>query len=481
LSGGFSPIVFTRSKCYNLKITKKSGKFLFMRTKTFFFCVDCGHRSARWLGRCPGCGSWNSLVEEKEEKPRVLPSGRPAGEPVPVTEVPPVDDERISTGIEELDRVLGGGVVPGSLVLLGGDPGIGKSTLLLQAAFNLSGKTKVLYISGEESVRQVRLRAERLGALSPELFLLAETDVDEIERVLLEFAPAVAVVDSIQTVCKGDLASAPGSVGQVRECAAQLMRLAKSTGMSVFLVGHVTKEGVLAGPRVLEHMVDAVLYLEGDRHQFYRILRGVKNRFGSTNEIGIFEMKSGGLAEVPNPSAHFLVHRLGGGVPGSAVAASLEGTRPLLVEVQALVTPTAWGVPRRMTAGLDSNRVALIAAVLEKRVGLNLAGHDLYVNAAGGVRLEEPAADLAVALALASSYRDVPVEAGLACAGEIGLTGEIRPVTGIEARQKEAFKLGFAKFLMPGRAFECTPSEGGSFTILAAQTLDEALQLALMA
>lgn len=452
-----------------------------MRTKTCFFCAECGHRAARWLGRCPSCGAWNSLVEEREEKLPVLPAGERKGLPVPVTEVPPLDDERISTGIAELDRVLGGGVVPGSLVLLGGDPGIGKSTLLLQAAFNLSRKLRVLYVSGEESVRQVRLRAERLGALSPEIFLLAETDVDEIERVLLDFVPPVVVVDSIQTVYKGNLASAPGSVGQVRECAAQFMRLAKSTGMSVFLVGHVTKEGMLAGPRILEHMVDAVLYLEGDRHQFYRILRGVKNRFGSTNEIGIFEMRAGGLAEVPNPSAYFLVHRSGDGVPGSAVAASLEGTRPLLVEVQALVTPTAWGVPRRMTAGLDPNRVALIAAVLEKRVGLNLAGHDLYVNAAGGVRLDEPAADLAVALALASSYRDVPVEKGLVCAGEVGLTGEIRPVTGIEVRQKEAFKLGFTKFLMPGRAFEGATCDGGGFSILTAETLDRALELALMA
>lgn len=448
-----------------------------MRVKSKFCCQECGHQSTRWLGRCPGCGAWNSLVEELANPPAPTGAAALGGDvPRPVTEVPVLTEERCPTGIGEMDRVLGGGVVPGSLVLVGGDPGIGKSTLLLQVAHLLSRELRVLYVSGEESARQVRIRADRLGALSPGLLLVSETDIDHVERHLRELAPPVAIIDSIQTMFKSEVGSAPGSVAQVRECAAQLMRLAKTTGISIFLVGHVTKEGMLAGPRVLEHMVDTVLYLEGDRHQFFRILRGVKNRFGSTNEIGIFEMRGSGLVEVANPSALFLIHRPQGDVPGSAVVAGLEGTRPLLVEIQALVSPTGYGVPRRMTAGVDHNRVALIAAVLEKRVGLNLGSYDIYVNAVGGVKLDEPAVDLAVACALASSFRDVPVDSGLVCAGEIGLTGELRPVTGVEKRVKEAFKLGFSSFLLSGQNAALVKEEAG---ILTADTLAQALELAL--
>ncbi len=448
-----------------------------MRVKTQFVCQECGQRSPRWLGRCPGCGAWNGFVEERSDPRAVAGAFKSTGDvPCPVTEVPAFAEERYPTGYDEVDRVLGGGVVPGSLVLLGGDPGIGKSTLLLQVAHLLSRKMPVLYVSGEESARQIRLRAERLEALSPGLMLVCETDINTVERHLRDLTPPVAVIDSIQTMYKCDVTSAPGSVGQVRECAAQLMRLAKTTGVSIFLVGHVTKEGLLAGPRVLEHMVDTVLYLEGERHQFFRILRCVKNRFGSTNEIGIFEMRDNGLMEVANPSALFLVQRSRGDMPGTAVAAGLEGTRPLLVEIQALVSPTNYGVPRRMTAGLDYNRVALIAAVLEKRVGLNLGSCDLYVSAAGGVKLNEPAIDLAVACAMVSSFRDVPVDPGLAMAGEIGLTGELRPVNGVEKRANEAFKLGFHRFLLSGQSKAFFKKEAG---IVAADTLVQALELVL--
>lgn len=449
-----------------------------MRVKTTFCCQECGQRSTRWLGRCPGCGAWNSLVEERDDRKPGGPAAREPGTfPCPVTEVPGDDIERFSTGTGEMDRALGGGVVPGSLVLVGGDPGIGKSTLLLQVAHHISRNLKVLYVSGEESNRQVRLRAERLGAFSPGLLLLPETDVDAVEQHLKDLLPPVAVIDSIQTMYKGDIGSAPGSVGQVRECSAQLMRLAKSTGISIFLVGHVTKEGMIAGPRVLEHMVDVVLYLEGDRHQSYRILRCVKNRFGSTNEIGIFDMQGKGLAEVANPAGMFLLNQPHREVPGSAVVTSLEGTRPLLVEIQALVSPCGYGVPRRMTAGVDHNRVSLIVAVLEKRVGLHLGGHDIFVNAVGGVKLVEPAVDLGIALALASSFRDIPVDPYLAAAGEIGLTGELRSVAGAEKRAKEAVQLGFQRFLLPDPGLAAAP-EG--ITIVNAGTLSSALEVALL-
>jgi len=382
----------------------------------------------------------------------------------------------LAVGIEELDRVLGGGLVPGSLLLVGGDPGIGKSTLLLQIAHRLSGSGQVLYVSGEESMRQIRMRADRLDALSPNLLLLAETDIGLIEDHLNKVSPVAAVVDSIQTVHNSELGSVPGSVSQVRECTAQLMRLAKTKGISIFLVGHVTKDGSLAGPRVLEHMVDTVLYLEGDRHQTFRILRGIKNRFGSTNEIGVFEMGGAGMIQVENPSMLFLNRHTGVRVPGTAVVSSLEGTRPLLVEIQALVSPTGYGVPRRMTAGVDHNRVALICAVLEKRMGLNIGSSDIYVNAVGGVKLDEPAVDLGIALALASSFRDLPVEPGLAVAGEIGLTGELRPVSGVLKRANEAIKLGFSSFLVSSQSDLHGAEEK---KVLLANTLAEALDIAI--
>jgi DNA repair protein RadA/Sms len=416
-------------------------------------------------------------VEELSSRPA---AGRTAAGasvlPSPVTDVSALEEERLPTGIMELDRVIGGGVVPGSLVLVGGDPGIGKSTLLLQIAYRFSDRFQVLYVSGEESVRQIRIRADRVGTLSPNLLLVAETDIDQVERHLREVNPPVAVIDSIQTMFKNELGSAPGSVGQVRECAAQLMRLAKASGISIFLVGHVTKEGLLAGPRVLEHMVDTVLYLEGDRHQSFRILRGVKNRFGSTNEIGVFDMRGQGLVEVANPSLLFLNQHPGANVPGTVVVASLEGSRPLLVEMQALVSPAGYGVPRRMTAGVDHNRVALITAVLEKRVGLNLGNNDIYVNAVGGVKIDEPAVDLGIALALASSFRDIPVESGLAVAGEIGLAGELRPVQGAAKRVNEAFKLGFSRFLLSGQSEILNKTEA---EVLRADTLAEALEVAI--
>ncbi|OPX84454.1 MAG: hypothetical protein A4E53_04238 [Pelotomaculum sp. PtaB.Bin104] len=448
-----------------------------MRVKSKFYCRECGYQSARWLGRCPGCGAWNSLVEELSGPPladrTTVVGGVP---PCPVTEVPALEEYRIPTGVGEMDRVLGGGVVPGSLILVGGDPGIGKSTLLLQVAHQFSKQHQVLYVSGEESLRQIRLRADRLGALSAGLLLVSETDTAVIERHLRTVAPLVAIIDSIQTVTNSEVGSAPGSVGQVRECAAQFMRVAKTSGVSVFLVGHVTKEGMLAGPRVLEHIVDTVLYLEGDRHQSFRVLRGVKNRFGSTNEIGIFEMQEKGLVEVTNPSVLFLNQHPSGGVPGAVVAACLEGSRPLLVEIQALVSPAGYGVPRRMTAGVDHNRVALITAVLEKKVGLNLGNCDIYVNAVGGVKLDEPAVDLGIALALVSSFREIPVDSGLAVAGEVGLTGELRPVSGATKRVNEAFKLGFRRFLLSSRSAFHT---GAGSEVLQAGTLVDALEMAL--
>ena len=431
----------------------------------------------RWLGRCPGCDTWNSLVEEQTERGIVSPHKALTGAaPCPVTEVSALDEERLTVGIEELDRVLGGGVVPGSLILVGGDPGIGKSTLLLQVSYLLSAKNRVLYVSGEESLGQIRMRADRLSTLSPNLLLVTETDVDLIEGFLNDVNPAVVVIDSIQTVHKNDFSSVPGSVGQVRECTAHLTRIAKSKGISIFLVGHVTKEGSLAGPRVLEHMVDTVLYLEGDRHQSFRILRGIKNRFGSTNEIGVFEMGAVGLKQVDNPSLLFLNRYNGNRVPGTVVVSSLEGTRPLLVEIQALVSGTGYGTPRRMTAGVDHNRVALIGAVLEKRVGLNLGNYDIYVNAVGGVKLDEPAVDLGIALALASSFRDLPVEAGLAVAGEIGLTGELRPVPGAAKRANEVFRLGFSGFLLSAQS---EYKDAGDRRVLMVNSLAEALEVAI--
>ena len=420
-----------------------------MKTKTLYTCQKCGYQSPKWLGKCPDCGAWNSLAEEI-----VGPGGTKTADggstlPVSINRVGGESENRHSCGIAELDRVLGGGLVGGSLVLVGGDPGIGKSTLLLQAADHLARSVgSVLYVSGEESPQQIRMRGTRMKVNAPELLILAETMLEKILTQVHRIKPGVLVVDSIQTVFTSALESAPGSVSQVREVAGRLMMLAKGSGIPVFIVGHVTKDGSIAGPRVLEHMVDTVLYFEGDAGHPFRILRAVKNRFGSTNEIGVFEMKEGGLSEVQNPSELFLAERPLG-VSGSVVVATLEGSRPLLVELQALVTTSSFGVPRRTTIGVDHNRLALLVAVLEKKVGLSLAGQDIFLNVAGGVRLNEPAADLGMVVAVASSHLDKTVEPKTILLGEVGLAGEVRGITQPELRAREAAKLGFSRCLMP--------------------------------
>ncbi len=405
------------------------------------------------MGQCPECGDWDSLIEEKlvAATPGKAGAGRPAlaAKPVPIDSVDVTESLRMRTGIAEFDRVLGGGIVDGSLILIGGDPGIGKSTLMLQVLSTLSkaGK-KVLYVSGEESVRQLSMRGQRLESVNPNLFVVSETDLDAILAMADKDRYDAMVVDSIQTVFHPEITSTPGSVAQIREASMQFMRLAKITGLPVFLVGHVTKVGAIAGPRIMEHMVDTVLYFEGDKSHIFRILRAVKNRFGSTNEIGVFEMGEQGLNQVPNPSAVFLSERAAV-APGSVVTASMEGTRPILVEIQGLVSSTGLGTPRRTVLGLDNNRVALIVAVMEKRLGMNLAGLDIFMNVTGGVRILEPAADLAIAAALAGSFLDRPVDKETTLIGEIGLTGEIRAVSHAQARIKEAAKMGFSRCLVP--------------------------------
>jgi DNA repair protein RadA/Sms len=421
------------------------------KTKTFFQCQTCGSMSPKWLGKCPDCGAWNSFAEEKKESVRhsSIATHFKKSEPQPLSSVTGGAGQRTSTGIGELDRVLGGGVVPGSVVLVGGDPGIGKSTLLLQALSGISGKQgKVLYVSGEESPEQVKIRAERLAIDSEDIILLPETSLESIVHTATKLAPKVLVVDSIQTVYTEEILSAPGSVSQVRDCAAKLMLFAKKSDIPVFLIGHVTKEGAIAGPRVLEHIVDTVLYFEGDRGHSYRILRTVKNRFGSTNEIGIFEMSDSGLLEVENPSELFLLERPLN-VSGSTVVASIEGTRPLMVEIQSLVSQTSFGMPRRTTIGVDFNRVNLLVAVLEKKAGLHLGGTDIFVNVVGGLKLIEPAVDLGVITTITSSLRDVPVDPRLFVFGEVGLSGEIRAVAQAEVRLKEAAKIGFKHAVIP--------------------------------
>lgn len=452
-----------------------------MPVKSRFHCQQCGCVSPRWMGRCPGCGQWNTMVEEVLQSGTKSLSKKNVGiVAVEMNSVAETGGDRFVTGTGELDRVLGGGIVPGSIILLGGDPGIGKSTLLLQVSGAMGGIGKtVLYVSGEESTPQIKLRASRLGIGGVGIFLLAETDIEQIERIARDTNPHLMVIDSIQTVYNTGMSSAPGGVGQVRECGAQIMRLAKTTGISVFLVGHVTKDGMLAGPRVLEHMVDTVLYFEGDKQHSHRILRSVKNRFGSTREIGIFRMQGSGLAEVNNPSELFLMSHPQGNVAGSVVVPALEGSRPLLVEIQALVCPTGYGTPRRMTAGVDYNRVALIMAVLEKRVGMNLGGQDAYVNAVGGVRLEEPGVDLAIALALASSFRDVPVNGRAVALGEIGLTGEVRPVPSLEKRLLEAARLGFSHCIVPSQGNEELPGLPPNIKVSRVETVYEAIEAAL--
>lgn len=423
--------------------------------KTVFFCQNCGHEESKWLGQCPACKEWNTFVEEKVTVSRGSTSAASeagkerASKVVTLSSVSVEEDERIRTGIAELDRVLGGGIVQGSLVLVGGDPGIGKSTLLLQVCQRLSdGGKNVLYISGEESGKQIKLRANRMGTFSEHLYLLCETNLELIRQTIEQQKPDMVVIDSIQTMYNEEVSSAPGSVSQVRESTNILMQLAKGMNISIFIVGHVTKEGTVAGPRVLEHMVDTVLYFEGDRHASYRILRGVKNRFGSTNEIGVFEMRKEGLVEVENPS-EFMLSGRPEHASGSVVACAMEGTRPILMEIQALVCRSNFGMPRRTAAGLDYNRVNLLMAVLEKRAGLPLSNYDAYVNIVGGIRMNEPAADLGIVMAIASSYKNRPVPEDAIVFGEVGLSGEVRAVTMPEQRVAEARKLGFKTCIIP--------------------------------
>ena len=417
-----------------------------------FFSQECGYESSKWMGQCPGCRAWNSFVEEPVVKSSGKTSSRSLGtgaKPVTLEEIETSETERISSGMTELDRVLGGGIVPGSLVLVGGDPGIGKSTILLQVCKNLAAAgVSTLYVSGEESLKQIKMRAARIGSFTNAVKFMCETSLAEIESTITKEKPKVVIIDSIQTMCNEEISSAPGSVSQVRESTSVLMQLAKKQGVMIFIVGHVTKEGTVAGPRVLEHMVDTVLYFEGDRHAAYRILRGVKNRFGSTNEIGVFEMREDGLSEVANPSEYMLSGRPEN-ASGSVVACSMEGTRPILVEIQSLVCRTSFGIPRRTAAGTDFNRVNLLLAVLEKRLNMPLSSCDAYINIAGGIRMNEPAIDLAMVLAIISSYQDKPIDAKTIVFGEVGLSGEVRAVSMARQRVMEAKKLGFHKVILP--------------------------------
>ncbi|HFI0100096.1 TPA: DNA repair protein RadA [Streptococcus suis] len=447
------------------------------KKKPTFVCQSCEYHSPKYLGRCPNCGSWSSFVEEVEvaevKNERVSLTGEKT-RPMKLNEVSSIQVARTKTNMEEFNRVLGGGVVPGSLVLIGGDPGIGKSTLLLQVSTQLSTIGTVLYVSGEESAQQIKLRAERLGDIDSEFYLYAETNMQSIRTEIEKIKPDFLIIDSIQTIMSPDISSVQGSVSQVREVTNELMQIAKTNNIATFIVGHMTKEGTLAGPRTLEHMVDTVLYFEGERQHTFRILRAVKNRFGSTNEIGIFEMQSQGLVEVLNPSEVFLEERLDGAT-GSAIVVTMEGTRPILAEVQALVTPTMFGNAKRTTTGLDFNRASLIMAVLEKRAGLLLQNQDAYLKSAGGVKLDEPAIDLAVAVALASSYKDKPTNPQECFIGEIGLTGEIRRVNRIEQRINEAAKLGFTKVYAPKNSLTGikVPKE---ITVIGVTTIGEVLQ-----
>jgi DNA repair protein RadA/Sms len=446
-----------------------------LKTKTFYTCQNCGYQSAKWLGKCPDCNSWNTLAEEIALKtgPSAA-AGFPETAPQPINEVTGEAEKRISCGISEFDRVLGGGLVAGSIVLIGGDPGIGKSTLLLQATNHLAKAVgSILYVSGEESAQQIRLRGSRMGVNASELFILTETSLEKIVTHVHRLKPKALVVDSIQTMFTSALESAPGSVSQVRETAGRFMMLAKGSGIPVFLVGHVTKDGSIAGPRVLEHMVDTVLYFEGDAGHPFRILRAVKNRFGSTNEIGVFEMKEGGLCEVKNPSELFLSERPLG-VSGSVVVATLEGSRPLLVELQALVSTSPLGMPRRTTIGVDHNRLALLVAVLEKKVGLNLSGQDIFLNVAGGVKLNEPAADLGMVVAVASSHLDKTIDPQTLLLGEVGLAGEVRGITQPEMRVREAAKLGFSRCLLPAGNLKQVKVKG--MELIGVRSVEEALE-----
>ena len=445
---------------------------------TIFYCQNCGYESSKWMGQCPGCKEWNTMVEEKvtakvkgdASSVRHKESTRPST----LSEVSIREEERMTTHMEELDRVLGGGIVPGSLTLVGGDPGIGKSTLLLQVCRHMAADgRKVLYISGEESLRQIKIRANRLGEFSDNLFLLCETSLEMIEEIIRNMMPDITIIDSIQTMYHEEISAAPGSVSQVRESTNVFLQLAKGLNISIFIVGHVTKEGTVAGPRVLEHMVDTVLYFEGDRHASYRILRGVKNRFGSTNEIGVFEMKEEGLVEVPNAS-EFMLSGKPEGASGSIVSCSMEGTRPILIEIQALVCHSNFGIPRRQAIGTDFNRVNLLMAVLEKRLGVQMSDCDAYVNLAGGMRIMEPAIDLGMAMAIVSSFKNRPIDDKTIAFGEIGLSGEVRGVSMTEQRISEAAKLGFTTCIVPEvNQKQLKPFEG--VRIVGVRTVQDAI------
>lgn len=446
---------------------------------TVYFCQSCGYESSKWMGQCPGCREWNTFVEESLEKKaagkiRSTPGGKEELKTARISEIDIQSGSRTATGFGELDRVLGGGIVSGSLVLVGGDPGIGKSTLLLQVCRNLAETQEVLYISGEESLQQIKMRAQRIGQFSDNLQLFCETGMERIEQVVERQKPQVVIIDSIQTIYSEEISAAPGSVSQVRETTGRLLQIAKGMGITVFIVGHVTKEGVVAGPRVLEHMVDTVLYFEGDRHASYRILRGVKNRFGSTNEIGVFEMREEGLVEVKNPS-EFMLNGKPQGASGSVVACSMEGTRPILVEIQALVCRSNFGIPRRTAAGTDLNRVNLLMAVLEKRAGMSLSACDAYINIAGGIRMNEPAIDLGIVMALASSFRDKAIDEKMICFGEVGLSGEVRAVQMAQQRVTEARKLGFETCILPKVSIPGLTDTKG-IKIIGAGTIGEAIR-----
>lgn len=445
---------------------------------TAFFCKECGYESSKWMGQCPACKEWNTLVEEPVAKKETASrsKGLLKTKPVLIDEISLEEKDRIPTGFKELDRVLGDGIVAGSLVLVGGDPGIGKSTLLLQVCRNLAASNnKVLYISGEESLKQIKMRAARIGGITGELLFQCETNLENIEETIKEVKPDVVVIDSIQTMFSEAVTAAPGSVSQVRESTNLLMQIGKSMGIAIFIVGHVTKEGVVAGPRVLEHMVDTVLYFEGERNASYRILRGVKNRFGSTNEIGVFEMQESGLAEVENPS-EFMLNGRPQGASGAVVACSLEGTRPILLEVQALVTETSFNMPRRTAAGTDYNRVNLLMAVLEKRCHYQMGHMDAYINIAGGMKMNEPAIDLAIVMALVSSYKDRPLDSKTIVFGEVGLSGEVRAVSMAEQRVNEAVKLGFETCILPQVCLDKMKKKG-KINLLGVSSVREAMEL----
>ena len=453
-----------------------------IKKSTVFFCRECGYESAKWMGQCPGCREWNSFVEEPVNTRALKKNGSGnstvSGTATVLSQITMKEEDRISTGMKELDRVLGGGVVAGSLTLVGGDPGIGKSTLLLQVCRNLSDSGhKVLYISGEESLKQIKMRAMRIGEFSDNLLLLCETNLAIIEKTIKELEPKVVIIDSIQTMYSEEVTSAPGSVSQVRESTGMFLQMAKGLGVSIFIVGHVTKEGTVAGPRVLEHMVDTVLYFEGDRYASYRILRGVKNRFGSTNEIGVFEMREQGLTEVANPSEYMLSGRPEDAA-GCVVACTVEGTRPLMVELQALVCNSNFGIPRRQATGMDFNRVNLLMAVLEKRVGVQISNCDAYVNLAGGMKIQEPAVDLGVVMAIISSFRNRPINEKTVVFGEVGLSGEVRAVSLSEQRLQEAKKLGFTTCIMPRANADALKAKGNDkIQLIGVSNVQEAIEL----